>query len=135
MKREHLLVSCLGQNGLRENEEIRGRPKADQRAQWNQVLVVSTRLSFIPEPIYSARGSHEEERRRRTEMICVGSGHYLTPPSVTSERVHLFTKYDRKCEKQTEITRKEIFESRIRKTNERVGNNRTRHEDKQRKLK
>ena len=66
-------------------------------------------------------------------MIGVGSGHYLTPPSVTSERVHLFTRYDRKCEKQTEITRKEILESRIRKTNERVRNNKTRHEDKQRK--
>ena len=45
MKKECLLKLCLGQNGERcsrhseaewENEGIRGRPKADQRAQWNQ---------------------------------------------------------------------------------------------------
>ena len=44
MKRERLLELCSGQNGEscrmhseaeRENEGIRGRPKADQRAQWN----------------------------------------------------------------------------------------------------
>ena len=33
-------------------------------------------------------------------MIGVGSGHYLTPPSVTSERVHLFTKQKQKMQER-----------------------------------